>query len=277
MTDAFRNDDADVEERKLRLRAALDDLRAGRLQPGVDVAAPGETPAETFGEAADGQVRAAASAGRLGLLEIDAVLMRRDLDELGTLCASAITGALRGQRDADPLAGSTPDLGALGDMLQGVQAEGMRTMARIEQALGAVIADVGPRTGMAGDPRAAGLDDVLSATVAGLRAAGAVTPAETERRGLGGDGAVAAVIGSGGVIGLELSPQLSRAQSHELAAAIVQAVNAALTEPPPDTAAPAADLTGLSRRMEELRDASLTQMTAYSTALRSIMNRIGEP
>ncbi|MDR7278989.1 hypothetical protein [Catenuloplanes atrovinosus] len=275
MTRAF-SDDEPAEERKRQLRNALDDLRAGRVRP-EDV--PGETPEATTGEAADGQVRAVARAGRLDRLEIEAVLMRRDLDELGGFCAAAVTAALRGQRDAGLLAGAPPDLAALGDMLQGVQAEGARAMARIEQALGAVIADLGPRTGMAGDPRATGLDNLLSATAQGLREAGAATRDRSEPQRRAVDGPVAAVIAFGGEVRLELGPELARAQSHEVAAHVVRAVNAALSEPSPapEIGAPAADLAGLSRRMEELREASLAQMTAYSTALRSIMNRIGEP
>lgn len=303
MTDALNDhEDGGPDARIRRLRALAEDVRAGRAGPtelaeaGVPTPADGpfattaDLPAdasgtaedageaaETEGRAADGLVVATAAGGRLARIEVDGTVMRRPLEEIGTLCATAATAALRGQRGGS---GAGPDLSALDDMLRGVQQEGMRAMARIEAALGAVIADVGPRTGMAGDPRATGLDGLLGATVRNLadaRAAVRDRPVPADRQGTDQDGTVVAAVTTSGTVSLRLDPGLARATSYQLGISIVEAVNAALGAPVAEGTAPGPDPTDLSRRVAELQDASLAQMTSYTSALRSIMNRIGEP
>lgn len=272
-------DDADdFGARVSAYRRELAELRVDRSRP--------ETAAESRGNAADGQVSVVAAAGRLRSVELAAQLMRLSGEDLGPLIVEAANAALAGARPDLVSADPAPDLSGLTDSLATALAESELALHRVQGALNEAIAKVGPRTGLGGDLPAHEASDLLYGVMAALRSAHGVPPDpdqpdEPERRGIGSDDAghvSAEVDGTGRLVRLVLEPRAGRLTSVELGELIVASVNRALDEMEPAPPADGAPVAGdLGRRVAELQDASVRQMSALTGALTGIMARIREP
>lgn len=262
----------------------LDELRAGAGQGPAEL--PHAASSEAVGRAGDGAVEAVAERGRLRAVTLAPQLMRLTDAEIGELLAEAANQALRQSR-ARLLAGAggdVPSLAALETSVEQVRDQGERAMYEIQSALNRAIVKVGDRTGLGGDTGGQGLEQLLAALAGTLRAAGGkdeAGPADGpgEAHGADEDGHVSARVDAGGTVtGFAFGPRALRLPSVDLAAHAVTAVNAALTRVEADAAArTAGDLADLRRRVEELREASVTQMTQLTTSLTGIMSRIREP
>src|SRR4051812_896163 len=121
-------------------------------------------PARGEGEAADGQVRAVAEAGRLTELRLEPRLMRSPPDELADLlreAANAAFGDLRVEASGVAPGIGAVDARAFAARLEEVQAQGMRTLGLLTRALTDAMDQVRDRTGMAGDPGPKGLEQIV--------------------------------------------------------------------------------------------------------------------
>ncbi|MDG6101402.1 YbaB/EbfC family nucleoid-associated protein [Dactylosporangium aurantiacum] len=262
---------------------------------------------EATGHAGDGAVEVVADGGRLRSVTLAPQVMRRTGEEVGALLTEAANQALRRSRVPVPTGAEAgvPSLAALEASVEQVRDQGERAMYEIQTALDRTIAKVGDRTGLGGDTGGQGLDQLLAALAGTLRAAratgaagtgaagtsdagtGAAGPGDTgsgdadarTARGADDEGHVSALVDAGGTVtGLTFGPWAMRLPSVELAAHTVTAVNAALAGAEADGAArAAADLADLRRRVEDVRQASVTQMTQLTAALTGIMSRIREP
>ncbi|MFU8853165.1 YbaB/EbfC family nucleoid-associated protein [Micromonospora sp. SL1-18] len=247
-----------------------------------------EAGAESRGDAAEGQVNVVAAAGRLRSVELAGRLMRLPGEDLGPLIVEAANTALAGARSDLVNPEPAPDLSGLTDSFAAALAESELALHRVQGALNEAIAKVGPRTGLGGDLPETEASDLLYGVMDTLRSVRGVPPDQdqpdaAERRGVGSDGAghiSVEVDGTGQIVRLAL-PRAGRLTSDQLGELIVEAVNRALDEVEP---APAVDavppgLAGedLGRRVAELQEASVRQMTALTGALTGIMARIREP
>lgn len=266
--------DVDIARRVGAYRRQLAELQVDRFRP--------ETAAEGHGDAAEGQLRVVAAAGRLRSVELAAQLMRLSGDDLAPVVVEAANTALAASR-ADPVSTEpTPELSGLADSLAAAVAESELAWRRLQGALNEAIAKVGPRTGLGGDVPTQETSDLLGGVMEVLRSArgsDAGEPDEPERRGVGSDDAghvSAEVDAAGRVVRLEL--RAGRFTSWQLGELIVEAVNRALDEVEAADAVPPGPVgEDLSRRVAELQDASARQMAALTGALTGIMARIREP
>ncbi|MGI5186091.1 YbaB/EbfC family nucleoid-associated protein [Dactylosporangium sp. CA-152071] len=244
---------------------------------------PGE--AEGAGRAGDGAVDAVADRGRLLSVTLAPQVMRLTDEELGELLTDAVNQALR--RSRARLLGAAgddapPPLATLETSVEQVRDQGERAMYEIQAALNRAIGRVGDRTGLGGDTGGQGLEQLLASLTSTLRAAQHKTSdqdQEPDHTGADDEGHVSARVDAGGTVtGFAFGPRAMRLPSIDLAAHAVTAVNAALATA--GTAAAersAADLADLRRRVGELREASVTQMTQLTASLTGIMSRIREP
>jgi DNA-binding protein YbaB len=280
MTDDFerRIDDA---------RRRLEQLRADARVPGGDAAQPApDRPSAnaTSARAGDGAVEAFAASGRLQGITFAPQVMRLGDDEIARLLTEAVNQALQRSR-AEMLAGvedGVPSLAGLETSVEQVRDQGERAMYEIQAALNGAIAKVGDRTGLSGDTGSQGLDQLLGTLFDTLRVAqGAGAPGEATPEGHGSDdeGHVSARVNDGGTVTeFAFGPRAFRLPSVDLAVHTVAAVNAALDDAESARAAlSAADLADLSRRVDEVRQASVRQMTQLTQSLTGIMSRIREP
>ncbi|WP_433289000.1 hypothetical protein [Micromonospora sp. CA-244673] len=271
-------DDGDVDfvRRVGAYRRQLAELQADRSRP--------EAAAEGHGDAADGQVKVVAAAGRLRSVGLAAQLMRLSGDDLAPVVVEAANNALAAAR-ADPVGVEpAPELSGLADGLAAAVAQSELAWRRLQEALNEAITKAGPRTGLGGDVPTQETSDLLGGVMEVLRSARGVPsdagePHEPVRRGVGSDDAghvSAEVDGAGRVVRLEL--RAGRLTSWQLGELVVEAVNRALDEVGTADAVPPGPVgEDLSRRVAELQDASARQMAALTGALTGIMARIREP
>ncbi len=244
------------------------------------------------GEAADGQIQATATRGRVESLELNPRLLRLSGEQLAEYVAAAIDAALDEARGQAPAADGPPvDPSVLAARLGEVHDQSLRTVQMITQALGEAVAGLRERTGMDGDVSPQGLPELLEQThrtveqmtrPAGGQKAEADSDSngdsdsdsdEVSGRGDAANGMIHAVSAApdGRITALEISDQAMRMASHELAEQIVLAVNAALTE----LRAKLRERAGFSpvdpERLAALREASTQQMTAYARSLRALV------
>jgi DNA-binding protein YbaB len=110
-----------------------------------------------------------------------------------------------------------------------------------------------------------------SARAAAPAAAAGPTTAETA------DGLVRVVATGGTVDRIELDPKAMRLASDELAAALTQAVNAALAAADPAAAAgPAVDLAALSGQVRQVQEDGVRQLAAINEGIAAAMARLGQ-
>ncbi|NES27833.1 hypothetical protein GCE86_10315 [Micromonospora terminaliae] len=268
--------DVDIAGRVGAYRRQLAEQRVDRLRP--------EAAAEGHGDAADGQVRVVASAGRLRSVELAAQLMRLSGADLAPVVAEAANNALTAARADSVSTEPMPELSGLADSLAAAVAESDLAWRRLQGALDEAIAKVGPRTGLGGDVPIQETSDLLGGVMEVLRSARGVPSdagesQEPERRGVGSDDAghvSADVDAAGRVVRLEL--RAGRLASWQLGELVVEAVNRALDEVETADAVPVGPVgEDLARRVAELQDASARQMAALTGALTGIMARIREP
>lgn len=284
----------------------LAEVRAAAVHGNATAAAAtaGGAGREATAHAGDGAVEVVAEGGRLRAVTLAPQLMRRTDEELGALLTEAANRALRASRAPAAAEPGVPSLAALETSVEQVRDQGERAMYEIQTALDRAIAKVGDRTGLGGDTGGQGLDQLLAALAGTLRAAReqarqtapetaqeaaqktaretapeAPQAARAAAQGADDDGHVAARVDAGGAVtGFTFGPHAMRLPSVELAAHAVTAVNAALAGAEADGAArAAADLADLRRRVDDVRQASVTQMTQLTAALTGIMSSIREP
>ena len=250
------------------------------------------------GEAADGQVQATATRGRLESLELNPRLMRLSGEQLALYVAAAVDMALEEARAQPAPATDVPpvDPTVLAARLSEVQEEGLRSMQMITQALGEAVTVLRERTGMNGDVGPQGLPELLEQTHrtveqmtrpagedGGPAEDGAVDHADVAAatakdddvtgKGEAADGLVHVVAAApdGRMTTLEIGDQAMGMPSHELAAQVILAINAALA----DLRAKLREQAGISlvdpERLTALREASTQQMTAYARSLRDLV------
>ncbi|MEV0135548.1 YbaB/EbfC family nucleoid-associated protein [Dactylosporangium sp. NPDC050688] len=288
MADDYANRIDDAKRQLAQLRAA-----AVHGNPTAPAATAGGAGREATAHAGDGAVEVVAEGGRLRAVTLAPQVMRRTGEEIGALLTEAANQALRQSRVPVPAAAEAgvPSLAALETSVEQVRDQGERAMYEIQTALDRAIAKVGDRTGLGGDTGGQGLDQLLAALAGTLRAAqdtgsaqqraeqGAAQADARTSQGADGDGHVAARVDAGGAVtGFTFGPWAMRLTSVDLAAHVVTAVNAALAGAEADGAArAAADLADLRRRVDDVRQASVTQMTQLTAALTGIMSRIREP
>jgi hypothetical protein len=270
--------------------------------------APGLGPPAPLGrgDAADGQVQATATCGRVESLELDPRLMRLSGEQLAGHVATAVEAALedaRGQSTVGPAPDTPPvDPRVLAARLGQVHDQGVRAVEMITQALGDAVALLRDRTGMAGDVSPRGLPELLAETHrtvarmagpaeeadgAGDGAAGGAAGAG-EEAGMGAAGAEFTGHGeaAGGLVhantaapdgrltALEIDGRLMRLASHDLAAQVLLAVNGALTDLRDKLRERSAFSPVDPERLAALREASTQQMTAYARSLRDLVAAI---
>jgi DNA-binding protein YbaB len=262
--------------------AAMVDASAGAT---VDGDGSGTT-VEAVGRAGDDAVEATALRGRLRTVTLAPQLMRRSDAEVAELVTDAVNRALQRSR-ADMLAGAggdVPSLAGLETRVEQLRDQGERAMYEIQTGLNRAISKVGDRTGLSGDTSSQGLEQLLGSLAGTLRLAQSVTrsrPAGTADGGRGTDGeghVTAEVDGGGSVTELSFGPRAFRLPSIDLAEHMVTAINAALTDVEATvTAQSTVDFAELRRRVAEVQEASVRQMTQLTTSLTGIMSSIREP
>jgi DNA-binding protein YbaB len=261
----------DFEGAFVEARRQLDSVRAG-----AD-AARGE------GEAADGQVRVVAAGGQLERVELDPRTKRMPGEQLAGHLVAAGNAALAELRSRAPAAGDVSvDPAMLARTLQQVTDEGLRSLAAITQAIEDAKAQVSDRTGMTGDPRPYGLEQLVEETRQVVPAPPPERddqdPLDEEPPDLAGageaaDGRIRARVAAGGSIeALEIDPPALRLASAEVAQQVKVAINGALD----DMRAKAHKHAGAAgtvdlQRLQQLREDSVRQMGAYAGALRDLI------
>jgi DNA-binding protein YbaB len=251
----------------------------------VDGAGPGAATV-AIGRAGDDAVEATAVRGRLRTITLAPQLMRRSDAEVAELVIEAVNQALQ-RSQADMLAGSgtdVPSLAGLETRVEQLRDQGERAMYEIQNGLNRAISKVGDRTGLSGDTSSQGLEQLLGSLADTLRLAQSATRsspagATVGGRGTDGDGhVIAEVDGGGSVTELSFGPRAFRLPSIDLAEHVVTAINAALTDVEAAvTAQSTVDFAELRRRVAEVQEASVRQMTQLTTSLTGIMSSIREP
>jgi hypothetical protein len=235
------------------------------------------------GEAADGQIQATATRGRLESLELNPRLMRLSGEQLAGYVAVAIDAALEEAcGEAPAIDGPPVDPSALAARLSAAQDQSRRTVATLTQELGEAVALLRERTGMEGDVSPRGLSELPARPTRDrpddeTGGSGGVGDAgdgdEVSGRGESADGQVHATLASlcGRITALDISDRAMRAASHVLAGQITIAINEALT----DLRAKLRERGGSTpvdpRRLAALREASTRQMAAYARSLRDLI------
>ncbi|XVV07389.1 hypothetical protein ACQPW3_19205 [Actinosynnema sp. CA-248983] len=264
-------------------------LHEYRRALGEDGADMGELPpdnGEHVGRSADDLVRVTVSGGR-----VIAVALRSapaEVSELERHVAVAANAALAASRAVAPAAEDPmPDLNALMGRLAEVGEQSARFMRQVGTAVDEVIAKVGPRTGMRGDPSPTGVDALFAEATAVVRAArdslGGLAGAQVTGSGSDDDHEVWVTIGTdGNVSKVELSAAVRGMTARQFTDRARQALDAALLDwtaqrraQPPD--ASTVDFGRLSAQAEALRTQSFEQLRGYTAKMRSIMGSIGEP
>jgi hypothetical protein len=263
-------------------RNRLKELRAAGPPP---AAAPSE-PTRGTGEAQGGLVRAIAYQGRLESVSLDARAMSTPVAELAKHLATATNAALDAARGST--SDAMPDLASLSRSLAQVQAEGMRAMQEISQAIQESINKLGPETGMAGDAGTHGLDLLFEETLANLdktRTALSAAVGEDDgpfAEGRDPDGYIRVGVDSGRrVTVIEIGDYAMELHPADLGQNVALATNAALDaadyKPVGDGADLDLDPEELSERARKLQDMSLDHMRGYTQSMSDIMSRIHEP
>jgi DNA-binding protein YbaB len=229
------------------------------------------------GEAADGQVRAVATGGRLERVELDPRVMRLPGERLAGHLVTAANAALDDLRARSPAqADAGVDPAVLAQRLKQVTDEGLQSMAMITQAIEGAMARVADRTGMTGDPRPNGLERLIEETRR-------VVPAPPERdgeeppdltgAGEAAEGRIRARVAPGGrVEALELDPPALRLPSADVAQETKAAINAALEDMQAKAQERAGALGSVDlEQLQQLREDSVRQMSAYAGALRDLI------
>ncbi|MBB5953818.1 hypothetical protein FHS29_000388 [Saccharothrix tamanrassetensis] len=267
-------------------------LEEYRRSLGEDSDDLGELPEDDgrfVGRSADGLVEVTVAAGRVASVAVRLSPAEIPTSDLGDHLATAVDAALASARGVVPAATDPlPDLDVLLDRLNSVGEQSSRFMRQVGSALDDVIAKVGPRTGMHGDPSPSGVDALFSDAATALRTArdslaGFQGPQVTGN-GSDEDHEVWVTIGVDGAVSkVELSGAVRDMTSRQFNDRARQAVNAALEDwtakrrdqSPPDAAG--ADFGRLAAQADALRTQSLDQLRGYTTKLKSIMGSIGEP
>jgi DNA-binding protein YbaB len=246
----------------------------------LDSVRAGAGAARGAGEAADGQVRVVAAGGRLERVELDPRVMRMPGERLAGHLVEAGNAALDELRAAAPAPDDTAvDPAVLARRLEQVTEEGLRSMAVITQAIEGAMAQVADRAGMTGDPRPTGLEQLVAETRRVVPAPPPPDPSEGAEppdptgAGEAAEGRIRARVAPGGRIdALEIDPPALRLPSADLAEQVKAAVNGALD----DMRAKAQERAGAvgpvdPQRLQQLREDSVRQMTAYAGALRDLI------
>ncbi|MEU7526117.1 hypothetical protein AB0A74_10305 [Saccharothrix sp. NPDC042600] len=269
------------EQRLNEYRRALDDEDAGL----------GELPADTgehVGSSPDGLVTVTVARNRVTAVALRVAPAEVAAPELGRHLATATNAALATARAVAPTAEDPmPDLNALIGKLAEVGERSGRFLGQVGTAVDQVIAKVGPRTGMHGDPSPAGVDALFSEATAVLRAArdtlGGLAGAQVTGSGADEDHDVWVQVGTDGTVSkVELSSAVPELTARQFTDRARQALDAALADwtaqrraQPPD--ASTVDFGRLSGRAEALRTQSFEQLRGYTARIKSIMGSIGEP
>ncbi|WP_433260102.1 hypothetical protein ACQPZF_23110 [Actinosynnema sp. CS-041913] len=267
----------------------LDEYRRSLGEEGDDLGVVPEHDGRFAGRSADGLVEVTVAEGRVTAVAVRRSPAELPTSDLGDHLATAVNAALAAARAAVPTATDPlPDLDVLLDRLNSVGEQSGEFLRRIGSALDDVMAKVGPRTGMRGDPSPSGVDAVFSDAATALRTArdqlaGFQGPQVTGS-GSDEDHEVWVTVGVDGTVSeVELSGAVRGMTSRQFDDRARQAVNAALDDwtakrrdqSPPDAAG--ADFGRLAAQADALRTQSLDQLRGYTKKLNSIMGSIGGP
>jgi hypothetical protein len=266
-------------------------LQQYRQALGEEDADLGELPPDTgehVGRSPDDVVAVTVAAGSVTAVALRPAPAEVASSELERHLALAANEALAKARAVTPTAEDPmPDLDALMGRLAEVGEQSGAFMRRVGTAVDEVIAKVGQRTGMHGDPSPTGVDALFSEAAEVLRSArdslGGLTGARVTATGSDEDHDVWVTFGTDGTVSkVELSADVRGMTSRQFNDRARQALNAALKDwtaqrranpPGPSNA----DLGRLTAHAESLRAQSMDQLRGYTTKLRSIMGSIGEP
>ncbi|MEJ2856862.1 MULTISPECIES: hypothetical protein [unclassified Saccharothrix] len=269
------------EQRLQQYRQALgeEDADLGQLPPDTG---------EHVGRSPDDLVAVTVRTGSVTAVALRPSPAEIPTSELERHLALAANDALAKARAVAPTAEDPmPDLDALVGRLAEVGEQSSAFLRRVGTAVDEVIAKVGPRTGMHGDPSPTGVDALFSEAAEVLRTArdslGGLSGAQVTGRGSDEDHEVWVTFGpDGNVSKVELSPAVREMTGRQFNDRARQALDAALKDwtaqrranpPGPSTA----DLGRLAAQAESLRTQSMDQLQGYTKKLRSIMGSIGEP
>lgn len=306
--------DFDEVERTLAdARRRLDALRAGRggaAQPvrEQDAGRPGGRRDEHGGDddrrtrgsgvAADGRVRAVAADGLIESVELDPRVLRLSTEELARHVLAALNAALDDLRvRALPGDGSTRiDPGMLAARLGEVQEQAMHQLYRLTSALQDVVGEIRRDADVTGAVEVPDFGRLFDETRRMLDSLGAGSPPGRHGQAVredvrddgrssrgegraGPGGMVCAAAGPDGRVGsLSIEAAVVRRGSHEVAAHVVTAVNAALDEAyrqrREHADAAAVDRADLATRVRMVQDLSVSQMRAFGQSLADLMASI---
>ncbi|MCO6011602.1 YbaB/EbfC family nucleoid-associated protein [Actinoallomurus purpureus] len=248
----------------------VDGTNPGRADRGD---APASADVRGEGDAADGQVLAVASRGRLTRVEVAPRLMGSPAEELASDILTAVNAAFDDLRAHLPTAEAI-DPAVLAARLGEFQEQALLSMSKITEAISGAMEKLRDRTTIHGDPSPKGLEHLLEETrnlVDAVAGSAKDTP-QVEGEGSAADGRIRVVAPPGGrLTSLEIDRRALRMASEELAAHVVTAVNAALDDleakSREQSEAPRVD----RRRLQALRETSTEQMASYTRALRDLM------
>ena len=210
---------------------------------------------------------------------------------------TALNRAIQRVGDRTGLSGDTSSqgldqlLGALSETLRAAQATGGGAEAPADapteaQAAGPAGARADVQTGAQAEAQTGARAEAHAAGSVGARAeahaagsVGARAEGPAGGRGSDGDGNVTVRVDGGGTVTEVLfGPRAFRLPSVDLAEHVVAAVNAALADAEAAAATQSTmDLAELRRRVTEVREASIRQMTQLTSSLTGIMSSIREP
>jgi hypothetical protein len=258
--------------------------------------APGVAAARGRGEAAEGRVRVVAvSNDALGLIEsaeLEPRLLRMETSELSGHIQSALNAALDDMRAsawAAPAAAAAPgiDVEALAKRLTGVHDQATQQLYQLTSGLQDVMAKIGREAAVSSAVAVPDVGELFEETLRILASVAASPdgpgdgqpPGQAEGRGHGeaGTGGLvrAEAAADGRVESLVINLAAVRKGSHEVAAYVIAAVNAALDDSFGSQrerfAAAAADRAVLAQRVRAVQDLSLRQMRVFGESLAGLI------
>lgn len=266
-------DDAELERHLRETLADVESLRAGQPSSAHEP--------EIGGETEDGRVRVIVRTGVVERIILDPRLLRLPPERLADLVRQAANAAITGLLGRAP--SDVPDLAELSRTLHEVRDQALYQMDAIARSISEAMARIRERTRVEGDPRPAGLEELMDMTRHNLddALAGMDAVAEPARgEGQAAKGRVRVVVTEGRVESVVIDQKALAAGSYELAGHLREAMNAAFADLPrarKDAERQGVDLAEVARRARETQNAGIAQMQAATRALRDIMTSIQEP
>jgi DNA-binding protein YbaB len=276
----FGEPEADGVPFEQRLREARDSLGS---RTGPSDGGRAEPTLRGEGEAADGRVLAIAlTGGQIDSVTLDPRVMRMDPTEFAEVLALALNAALdsvRVQASAEQI-DMVPDPGVLMERLREMQNAGLRQLDMMNRGINEALSGIRDRAYVSGDANLHGLEHLFEQAQQTVDAVSSPSSGDEPSGGVGeaDEGLVRVkVSGAGRIEQVELGPRAMRSASHELAAHVVTAANAALEQARLQAEERMRGLgEDMSQRVREVQDQSLEQLGAYVRSLSALMNSINK-